>query len=174
MRAIRILGREVMLPRGLVGLALDTLDNSGPEIAQVSLVKTLASRLNQTQLTPAQALNSYLEPGALPSLVHCTQGKDRTGIIVILVLLILGVPPAVIEYDYRLSDEALFADSEKESRLAEMREIGLTDDWGETSKVLVTRTIQHLDGEYNGIDGYLDGIGFDDAKRERLREILSY
>ena len=36
MRAIRILGQEVMLPRGLVGLALDTLDKSGPEIAQVS------------------------------------------------------------------------------------------------------------------------------------------
>ncbi|KAK0626860.1 protein-tyrosine phosphatase-like protein [Immersiella caudata] len=154
MRAIRILGREVMLPRGLVGLALDTLDKSGPEIAQT--------------------LNSYLEPGALPSLVHCTQGKDRTGIIVILVLLILGVPPDVIDYDYRLSDEALFADPENESRIAEIKEIGLTDDWGETSQVLVTRTIQHLDSRYGGIDYYLDGIGFDDAKRVRLREILLY
>ncbi|KAK4453787.1 protein-tyrosine phosphatase-like protein [Podospora aff. communis PSN243] len=154
MRAIRILGREVMLPRGLVGLGLDTLDKSGPEIVQ--------------------ALNSYLEPGALPSLVHCTQGKDRTGIIVILVLLILGVPLDVIDYDYRLSDQALLADPEKESRLAEIREIGLTDNWGETSKVLVFRTVQHLESRYNGINGYLDGIGFDDTKRQRLRQILSY
>lgn len=35
MQAISVLGREVMLPRGLVGLGLDTLDHSGPEIAQV-------------------------------------------------------------------------------------------------------------------------------------------
>jgi protein-tyrosine phosphatase len=128
----------------------------------------------QSQLIPTQTLNCYLEPGALPSLVHCTQGKDRTGIIVILVLLILGVPPDVIDYDYRLTDEALFADPEKESRLAEIREIGLTDDWGETSKVLVTRTIQHLDVKYGGIECYLDGIGFDSMKREQLKEILSY
>lgn len=36
MQAIAILGREVMLPRGLVGLGLDTLDHCGPEINEVS------------------------------------------------------------------------------------------------------------------------------------------
>jgi len=93
---------------------------------------------------------------------------------VILVLLILNVPADVIDYDYRLSDEALLADSEKDSRLAEIREIGLTDDWGRTSKILVTRTIQHLDSRYGGIEGYLNGIGFDEVKRVKLRESLSY
>lgn len=36
MQAIAILGREVMLPRGLVGLGLDTLDHCAPEINEVS------------------------------------------------------------------------------------------------------------------------------------------
>lgn len=35
MQAISILGQEVMQPRGLIGLGYDTLDHSGPEIAQV-------------------------------------------------------------------------------------------------------------------------------------------
>lgn len=35
MRAIAILGREVMLPRGLVGLGTDTVDHCGPEINEV-------------------------------------------------------------------------------------------------------------------------------------------
>jgi protein-tyrosine phosphatase len=35
MRAIAIMGREVMRPRGLVGLGLDTLDASGREMAEV-------------------------------------------------------------------------------------------------------------------------------------------
>lgn len=88
----------------------------------------------------------------------------------ILVLLILGVPSEAIDYDYRSSDEALL--SEKEVRLAEIREIGLTDDWGETSKVLVERSIEHLNSQYGGLDSYLDGIGFGQSQRERLRELL--
>lgn len=35
MKAISILGREVMLPRGLIGLGYDSLDHCGPEIAEV-------------------------------------------------------------------------------------------------------------------------------------------
>jgi protein-tyrosine phosphatase len=34
--AISILGREVMLPRGLTGLGCDTVDYCQPEIAQVN------------------------------------------------------------------------------------------------------------------------------------------
>ena len=35
--AISILGREVMLPRGLIGLGFDSIDLCGPEIAEVSV-----------------------------------------------------------------------------------------------------------------------------------------
>lgn len=92
--------------------------------------------------------------------------------IIILILLILGVSPEAIDRDYRLSDEALLG--EKESRLAEIREIGLTDDWGATSEEMVSRTIGHLDSAYGGLDNYLDGIGFGQVKRNRLREVLLY
>jgi protein-tyrosine phosphatase len=34
-QAISILGREVMQPRGLVGLGFDSIDHCGPEIANV-------------------------------------------------------------------------------------------------------------------------------------------
>jgi hypothetical protein len=34
--AIAILGREVMKPRGLIGLGYDSIDNCGPGIAEVS------------------------------------------------------------------------------------------------------------------------------------------
>lgn len=48
-----------MLPRGLLGLGVDTVDHSGAEIQA--------------------ALSLYTCKGSLPILVHCTQGKDRTG-----------------------------------------------------------------------------------------------
>lgn len=146
------MGREVMQPRGLVGLGTDTLDVSTAEIRQ--------------------ALESFLEPGALPMLVHCTQGKDRTGAIVMLVLMILGVPEEAIEYDYALSEAGLVA--EREARLEEIRELGLSDEFGGVARDMIARTREHLDGKYGGVDGYLDGLEFGEEKRERLRERLGY
>lgn len=75
-----------------------------------------------------------------------------------------------IDFDYRLSDEAL--KPERDSRLAEIREIGLTDEFGDTAEDLVQRVSDHLDSKYGGLVGYLDGIGFDKPKRARLREML--
>ncbi|KAH8846726.1 hypothetical protein MCOR27_004256 [Pyricularia oryzae] len=150
--AVAILGREVMNPRGLSGLAVDTLDNSGAEVAE--------------------ALRCLVEPGGLPLLVHCTQGKDRTGIIVILVLMILGVPLAAIEHDYRLSDEGLA--SEKEQRIAEIHEIGLTEEWAVVAPNMIPAVAGHLDSRYGGLESYLDRIGFSDDERARLRELLAY
>lgn len=45
------------------------------------------------------ALRELLAPRALPALVHCTLGMDRTGVLVALVLGALGVPDEVIAAD---------------------------------------------------------------------------
>jgi len=47
------------------------------------------------------------EPGALPAIVHCSAGKDRTGLTIMLVLELLGVPDEVIVRDYALTAELL-------------------------------------------------------------------
>jgi protein-tyrosine phosphatase len=41
---------------------------------------------------------------ALPVLLHCTSGKDRTGVAVAVLLCALGVPQDVIVEEYLLSD----------------------------------------------------------------------
>jgi protein-tyrosine phosphatase len=50
-----------------------------------------------------RAVSALAAPGALPALVHCAAGKDRTGIVIGLVLAVLGVPDDVIAADYALS-----------------------------------------------------------------------
>jgi hypothetical protein len=45
------------------------------------------------------------EPGGV--LVHCSAGRDRAGLIAVLVLALAGVVPDVIADDYELSDERL-------------------------------------------------------------------
>jgi protein-tyrosine phosphatase len=49
-------------------------------------------------------LHHIITPGAAPHLVHCTSGKDRTGLVVAFLLLALDVPREVIFDDYELSN----------------------------------------------------------------------
>ncbi|PNY27637.1 Tyrosine-protein phosphatase [Tolypocladium capitatum] len=150
--AVRIIGQEVLLPRGLLGLCTDTLDHSGAEICAV--------------------LSLYTSTQSTPVLVHCTQGKDRTGLVCALILMILGVPIPAIEHDYFLTDTALL--SERDERLVEIREIGLTDAWASTAEDMISGMEKHLAQKYGGLGDYLETVGFGEADRAKLREVLLY
>ncbi|KAG6312410.1 hypothetical protein E4U44_003394 [Claviceps purpurea] len=152
MSAIRIIATEVMLPRGLLGLGIDTVDISGLEIKE--------------------ALSLYATRDSLPILVHCTQGKDRTGLIISLVLMILNTPIDAIEHDYFLTNRGL--EAENAQILTEVRQIGLTEEWATTSPVMIRGLQKHLLAKYGGLNAYLDGIGFGADLRAGLRERLMY
>ncbi|MFT3792288.1 MAG: tyrosine-protein phosphatase [Rudaea sp.] len=49
-------------------------------------------------------MHALLRPDALPALVHCTSGKDRTGFGIAIVLSALGVPRETILRDYLLTN----------------------------------------------------------------------
>ncbi|KAM0411720.1 hypothetical protein ACHAPD_009937 [Fusarium lateritium] len=132
----------------------------------------LLNTLDQSTKEIHEALSLYAAPSALPSIVHCTQGKDRTGLICALVLMILDVPISAIEYDYGLSDEALIP--EREQRLIEIREIGLTNEWLHTADDMIVGLQKHLDAKYGGLNAYLDGIGFGSDDRAKLQDVLLY
>lgn len=40
-------------------------------------------------------------------MIHCTAGKDRTGVLVALLYLLAGVEPEVIAKEYALTDQGL-------------------------------------------------------------------
>jgi protein-tyrosine phosphatase len=48
-------------------------------------------------------LRALSEPDRLPTVVYCTGGKDRTGVVVAVVLGLLGVPDEAIVQDYERS-----------------------------------------------------------------------
>jgi protein-tyrosine phosphatase len=52
----------------------------------------------------AATLEQLAHPDNLPCLIHCAAGKDRTGVVIALLLTLLGVPEATIIADYSLSN----------------------------------------------------------------------
>ncbi|KAL9099969.1 MAG: hypothetical protein Q9163_004595 [Psora crenata] len=147
LEAISIAGKEVMAPRGLVGLAHDTLDFCRGEIRRIFLV--LAEQTNY------------------PILIHCTQGKDRTGLVVLLVLLLLELPIEAITADYVASQREL--EPEKTERLKEISSIGLGEEFAGCPADFVEKVKEYIEEKHGGIKSYLDGCGVDHQMRERIR-----
>lgn len=140
-----------MVPRGLTGLAEDTLEASKAEVRAVFEI--------------------LARDDAYPTLVHCTQGKDRTGLVVLLMLLLAGdvVPPEAIVHDYSRSEPEL--EPELEERMKEIRAIGLDEHYTKCPDQFVTLTTQYLE-KFGGVTGYLEKAGVDRDMQERIRRKL--
>ncbi|MCL6647346.1 MAG: tyrosine-protein phosphatase [Chloroflexi bacterium] len=92
-------------------------DNAPPHVQFAQVLAMLrgsfdwaASYLALVRRSPevlCQVFTLLAEPGALPALVHCSAGRDRTGIVIALLLAVLGVPAEQIAQDYALSGELL-------------------------------------------------------------------
>ena len=55
----------------------------------------------------AQAVEQLSQPEALPAVFHCAAGKDRTGVLAMLVLGSIGVPREYIVADYALTVDGI-------------------------------------------------------------------
>lgn len=97
----------------------------------------------------------------LPALVHCAAGKDRTGLLVALVLAVLGTPRDVIVDDYTLTGRLLPNRADSYRDLFEANDIAMDDVRliFETPALAMHMALDHLDGTYGGAEKYLIGHG---------------
>jgi hypothetical protein len=146
--AVRIIGENVMRSKGLVGLGCDSVDACTAEVREFFDV-----------------ISRVEEEG--PVLVHCTQGKDRTGLTVLLTLLLLGVPLEAMERDYMMSQEELVP--EREERVQEIERIGLTPSFADCDSEFVRMVSEHVRAKYGGIGEYLSGVGVGKGVQEQIR-----
>lgn len=150
MEAIRVLAEEVMVPRGLIGLGTDSLDYGTTEMRAIFAI--------------------FADAGNYPILVHCTQGKDRTGLVVLLLLLLCKVPSEIINADYMASERELM--NEREERVREMKDVGFTEDFAGCPSDWVEGVIGHIKEAYGGVENYLKKTGVDDEMQARIRNVL--
>jgi protein-tyrosine phosphatase len=123
----------------------------------------------------AAAVAQLCRPGALPGLVHCSAGKDRTGVVVALILGALGVPDDIIAGDYALS--AGFLDPDAAAVVSRIQAIG-----GAASRLslsllgsppeLILTALARARDQAGSVTGYLVQHGVTEAELGTLRTAL--
>lgn len=153
-----------MAPRGLIGLGQDTVDSSTFEMKEVFDI--LANTTTTTKPNPDG--DGGEEKSAYPLLLHCTQGKDRTGLLILLLLLLTrSVPDEAISADYVRSEPELVVEAEE--RLKEMRALGIPEEFLKCPPGFTGALRTYLEERYGGVEGYLALVGIDEEMQERIR-----
>lgn len=130
-----------------------------------------ATQLNQLFTLLADERN-------LPALIHCSGGKDRTGLVAALIQLLAGVSRDLVVADY-LATNRYFEPRLSEFRRA-IRVLSLFRVPPETIRNLLEVRQEYLDetldailDRYGTIEGYLvEGCGIDRERILRLRYLL--
>jgi protein-tyrosine phosphatase len=148
------------------------LGDPDDDVAQV-LADAYLWMLDEGPTSIRTALELLGDPDRLPVVVYCAAGKDRTGVLIAIVLRLLGVEPPTVAADYALSDAPAAALREwhlnngaSDDQLAAA---GIFRAPTETMHLFLTA----LDDRFGSLDGYLETLGLDPAEtRARLTASL--
>jgi protein-tyrosine phosphatase len=121
------------------------------------------------------AVGELCASGALPALVHCAAGQDRTGIVIALVLAVLGVPDELIGADYSLS--SVYLDRDSTAVIGRLKATRLGDNFttellsGPTQLILNVLALARAAGG-GSVDSYLTAHGVGAPDLAALRSAL--
>jgi protein-tyrosine phosphatase len=126
----------------------------------------------------ARFLRDLADPANLPTLFHCTAGKDRTGFAAALVLLALDVPRDTAMRDYLLTNAYTQDKTRRTLRMIRLASLFRADP--DSVQPLFEARESYLGAAFAAIDetpgttaAYLrDALGVDDALRAQLRANL--
>lgn len=119
----------------------------------------------------ASALRLLLCEDHMPVLIHCIHGKDRTGLVVMLIYLLCGVPHDVIVQDYAQS-ESLLREGRENRQLLGLPEEITTDEIIASAAHVMEATIEYLHDKYGDVEAYLRSAGMRQEEIEDIRNKL--
>ncbi|KAJ2957479.1 hypothetical protein NQZ79_g6805 [Umbelopsis isabellina] len=115
--------KQVLNRKGLSGLYIDYAETSDKAL------KDIFGILSDTE--------------SLPVLIHCEQGKDRTGVVIALILSACGIDRKVILDDYSKSRDGLHL--QYEDVKDEMNGLGLKNEFARTEPEALQEMFDHLE-----------------------------
>jgi protein tyrosine/serine phosphatase len=131
--------------------------------------------INDRGAAIVEVIRELSRPGTLPAIVHCALGKDRTGIVIALVLSLLGVPEDVIVADYAAT--RLFIGGEfKDATIAQKVLAGFDPDRVDRmlscDPELIIGALAEVRDSYGTVVAYLKHHGLTSHDFEALRGAL--
>ncbi len=120
------------------------------------------------------AIELFGRPDAFPAVINCTAGKDRTGVMVALLLDLVGVPRATIVEDYDLSNRATLqlvkhiqtvSEVEFEPTESDLARFGAPPE-------AMDGMLGSLHEEHGSAEAYLRGLGVDDRVLSAIKDAL--
>ena len=172
------------LPDDLEGLDIEVLhlpvfEGSGASASTVgsTIVHLYDKIVFQHTDVIVRALREIADTGDEPVVVHCTAGKDRTGIVVALALLAVGVDRETVVEDYAAT-EANLEGPWLEGMLELVRGYGVevTPDLrvilGGSPREALETTIDRIEERHGSVHRYLLAAGLDELELAKLRSVL--
>jgi protein-tyrosine phosphatase len=163
--------REFLLKGDLAGLAELFGAGSADAIATAGIGRMGEFYVAMTDDSDgifATVLHRLADPDCAPALVHCSAGKDRTGWVVALVLLAVGIPEEDVMADYLLSNKVVHRHLDADEAVLEVLRPAMG-----VHATYLTAALDHVRATYGSIDAYLGGpLGLTDTQRAALEARL--
>jgi protein-tyrosine phosphatase len=132
------------------------------------------SILDQRKHILHQIFSILAMPDGLPALAHCNAGKDRAGITAAFVLDICGVPRETIIEDYGLTARYLVRRYYAQNPDVNPEEYTWLDYQQDVcAPRSMELTLDLLDANYGGVQGYLRDTGVTDDQLTAIREAMT-
>jgi protein-tyrosine phosphatase len=107
-------------------------------------------------------------------IIHCSAGKDRTGLVIALLLSLVGVTPQIVAEDYSLSAYYLADKIKQWQEQAQERGQNLARFEADMASdpQTILKTLSYLKQTYVSVDRYVEKLGFNTFKLKQLKYSL--
>jgi len=175
-------GPTAVATAGVETVALSFVPEEGSTLPETGddtdpLLRSYLGYLVDRTENVVEAVRRLAAQDAGPALVHCAAGKDRTGVLIALVLDVVGVRREAVIADYALSAErveAMFWRWTAEDGVQMPADLSAhLPRAGVIAAVLARLDGEHGDGGRGGAAGWLLANGLDEESLHRLRRRLT-
>jgi protein-tyrosine phosphatase len=149
-------------------------------------IESFYARMPDSYRTEYAALFHRIAAGKLPILVHCSAGKDRTGVAIAVLLASIGVPRDTIIGDYALTEKlvpelptaqqsaaTVGAAAQASAVLAQLPDESRHALW-RSDPEYISVALHSIDREYGSVDSYVrHGLRISDREIAVIRKALT-
>ncbi|KAH8730194.1 protein-tyrosine phosphatase-like protein [Phaeosphaeriaceae sp. PMI808] len=121
----------------------------------------------------------WIRDGMGPMLVHCTAGKDRTGVVSAIILSLAGAPRSLIAYDYVLTRVGIEPNREPLLQMLKLwnkewtQETPGMSEYIQTKGEFILALFDVVDRKYGSVEGYVrDFLGFNGEDIISIKRLL--